>query len=92
MASSRATVICLGCGENISKRDCDRKALQGTSEANAVVSAWRELLELMVIENYIEKEEDRLCTDTYLTEDVSQEKMCRKCFPNLDATKNSKLF
>ena len=78
MASSRETVLvlCLGCGEDITHRKDDRRALQGTAEAWTVVNAWRELLELSEIED----EEERLLADALTAEDVSQEKMCRKCF------------
>ena len=78
MASSRETVLvlCLGCGKDITHRKDDRRALQGTAEARTVINAWRELLELSEIED----EEERLLADALTAEDVSQEKMCRKCF------------
>lgn len=74
--ASNALVLCLGCGEDITNRKDDRRVLQGSAEAQTVVHAWQGLLELIEFD----EEEDRLIAEALIAEDVSQEKMCRKCF------------
>lgn len=70
-----SSLLCLGCGEDIKDRRDDRRALQGSVEAERVVKAWRSMLEMLQCDA-----EERLCADSLISEDVSKEKMCRMCF------------
>ena len=68
-----SSLLCLGCGEDVMDRSDNRRALQGADE---VVRGWRAMLEVL----QCEVEEERLCAESMIYEDVSKEKMCRSCF------------
>ncbi len=55
------SLLCLGCGEDLKDRSDDRRALQGSVEAERV---WRDLLEMV----QFDVDEDRLCTDNMMSE------------------------
>lgn len=69
-------LLCLGCGEDLSSRVADRRALQGP-QAEGVVDAWK-----IVFENVQQEldEDDVLCADILLAGGEVPGKMCRRCF------------
>lgn len=68
--------LCLGCGEDLTNRASDRRALQGPP-AEEVVDAWKAVFENVQVDV---DEEERLCVDTLLAGVEVPGKMCRKCF------------
>ena len=72
-------LLCLGCGENLTDSSDNRRSLQG-SGAERIVQTWRKMLEVLPTD----VAEERLCIDTLLSEGVSEEKMCRRCFAGFD--------
>ena len=69
-------LLCLGCGEDLTSRAADRRALQGPP-AEGVVDAWKAIFENVQVDV---DNDDRLCADTLLLGGEVPGKMCRKCF------------
>ena len=76
---STSTILCLGCAQDISSRQDDRRAL-GSETAQEVIVAWRSMLTNLEWET----EEEELCAESLSLMNVDNEKMCRKCFSGFE--------
>lgn len=69
-----ATLSCVGCGEDITRRAADRRSLAGGGDAERVKSALIDVLECLT------DADDANDVENFLQRDLCKEKMCRKCF------------
>ena len=75
-----AAILCIGCGEDLTARTADRRALQGPATEH-VVEAWKAMFEFVKAVQF--EDDERLIADTLVSGGgvpSKAGKMCRKCF------------
>ena len=71
-----STVLCLGCGKNITERISDRRNLC-TESSSPVLLFWKEIF-LSKLEN------DGVEAETFVKDVIEKHRMCRRCFSAMD--------
>ena len=80
---STSTILCLGCAQDISSHQDDRRVL-GSETAQEVIVAWRSMLTNLEWETKGEE----LCAESLSLMNVDNEKMCRSVSLGLKDTEN----
>ena len=80
---STSTILCLGCAQDISSRQDDRRVL-GNETAQEAIVEWRSMLTNLEWET----EGKELCAESLFLMNVDNEKMCRSVSLGLKDTGN----